>query len=161
MYYDGLDSMRHPLQRMIKAWRWRRASKLIAAIAKHAPIPLDKGIQQTLIVLNALNIQTVESCEGHLDRGLHAPFVMVSVHSVLRKERHVDALMQDARRKKVSQQFSKEQVAQSFEKAHRLLLFSRRTASHTNSPYSATISNPSLLYSPIALLLSAFTFKPT
>ena len=38
-------------------------------------MPIDPGIFNTVVYLNALNITTAASCEGHLDHGIAAPWV--------------------------------------------------------------------------------------
>lgn len=40
--------------------------------------PVDEGILETVVLLNALNINTTGSCKGHLDWGIAAPWVDVS-----------------------------------------------------------------------------------
>jgi hypothetical protein len=38
-------------------------------------MPIDKGIFDTVVVLNVLDINTSMSCEGHLDHGRAAPWI--------------------------------------------------------------------------------------
>ncbi len=39
--------------------------------------PIDGGIKETVIGLNALGINTTASCEGHADRGIAAPWIYI------------------------------------------------------------------------------------
>jgi len=39
--------------------------------------PIDAGIFDTVIALNLFNIHTTQSCEGHLDYGIAAPWVEI------------------------------------------------------------------------------------
>ncbi len=36
---------------------------------------IDEGIKDTVIFLNALDLPTSDSCEGHIERGLPVPYV--------------------------------------------------------------------------------------
>ena len=49
----------------------------VATFTDKLGTPLDPGIKETVIALNLLGLQTVQSCEGHLDHGCPYPWVTV------------------------------------------------------------------------------------
>ena len=58
---------------------WRQTARKVAALIEGVEIPLDAGIKDTVIALNALGYKTIGSCEGHLDHGTGAPWVHLAV----------------------------------------------------------------------------------
>jgi hypothetical protein len=46
-------------------------------------MPIDKGILETVVALNALDIPTSGSCEGHLDHGLPYPWVDIESENTI------------------------------------------------------------------------------
>lgn len=53
-------------------------TRTVDGIGRH----LDKGIFETVVVLNLLGITTKASCEGHLDHGVAAPWVDIAALNV-------------------------------------------------------------------------------
>lgn len=45
-----------------------------------AGYPIDKGIKETVIALNLMAIETIASCEGHLDRDLLYPWIEIQIY---------------------------------------------------------------------------------
>ena len=61
-----------------KADCWQETAERISRTVDKLGLPVDKGIKETVIVLNALGISTRASCEGHLDSGTCAPWVDIA-----------------------------------------------------------------------------------
>lgn len=59
--------------------------------------PIDKGILDTVIVMNLLNLPTYMSCEGHRDRAQASPWVMLETPGLQDEEWAVEQLFQKAR----------------------------------------------------------------
>lgn len=55
--------------------RFEAMQKLVAGIADKMGMPVDKGIAETVVMLNLLGFKTRMSCEGHLEWGRAAPWV--------------------------------------------------------------------------------------
>src|SRR5260370_29918875 len=55
--------------------RWDELAKKFSRTTDRLGMPIDAGIFETVVVLNALGIHTMASCEGHLDHGLPCPWV--------------------------------------------------------------------------------------
>ncbi len=53
-------------------------------------MPIDPGIKETVIVLQALGFSTTQSCEGHDDRGLPYPWVKIECDEGDRLKSHND-----------------------------------------------------------------------
>jgi hypothetical protein len=58
---------------------WRQTARKVAALVSGVEIPLDAGIKDTVIALNALGYKTIGSCEGHLDHGTGGPWVHLAI----------------------------------------------------------------------------------
>lgn len=59
-------------------------------------MPIDTGIFETVVALNALDITTAMSCEGHTERGTPYPWVDIEAPEVLTGLRpHVNALKKE------------------------------------------------------------------
>ena len=54
--------------------RWQEIAEQCAGITDASGKPIDPGIIETVIVLNALDFHTTMSCEGHLEWGTGAPW---------------------------------------------------------------------------------------
>ncbi len=57
--------------------RYLEMRERVATFTDKLGTPLDPGIEETVIALNLLGLQTVQSCEGHLDHGCPYPWVTV------------------------------------------------------------------------------------
>lgn len=55
--------------------KWQEISQRVTRMVDALGQPIDAGIRDTVIVLNFLGINTLASCEGHLDHGTGAPWV--------------------------------------------------------------------------------------
>lgn len=60
-----------------KEQTWQGVANTIARTTDSIGAPVDPGIRETVIALNALDIPTLASCEGHLDHGAAAPWIDV------------------------------------------------------------------------------------
>ncbi|SRR5258708_820649 len=59
--------------------RWDEVSEKFSHVTDRIGRPIDKGIFETVVVLNSLGIATSASCEGHLDHGLPHPWIDVEL----------------------------------------------------------------------------------
>lgn len=59
---------------------------------------VDDGIRETVVALNVLGIHTIQSCEGHIDHGIAAPWVDVGAteHRTKKLEQRVEHMRQEA-----------------------------------------------------------------
>lgn len=60
-------------------------------------MPIDEGIKDTVIFLNAFEINTVASCEGHLDRGTGAPYIDIESKEVSELEKQLEQVKRNKR----------------------------------------------------------------
>ncbi len=58
-----------------KQQRWDRSTEEFTHMADKLGKPIDQGILETVIVLNLLEVKTVQSCEGHMEWGVAAPWI--------------------------------------------------------------------------------------
>lgn len=96
---------------------WRDVAGAPAAIADALGRPIDPGIRETVIALNALGMSTVASCEGHLDHGLAAPWIVVGDPTAMPYAQQAAGLLREGKR---------EQAEESHMTAKRLNLAQRR-----------------------------------
>lgn len=58
--------------------KWSEVVAKFSQVTDRLGKPIDKGIFDTVVVLNMLGIHTYQSCEGHSDRGLAYPWVDIA-----------------------------------------------------------------------------------
>ncbi|HLG63845.1 MAG TPA: hypothetical protein VKY19_18025 [Ktedonosporobacter sp.] len=56
---------------------WEEACQAVEQFTDKLGLGIDPGIFETVVALNLLRIQTVQSCEGHLDHGYAYPWITV------------------------------------------------------------------------------------
>lgn len=54
---------------------WNTLVEQFSRVTDTLEMPIDPGIFEAVVALNALGIHTTQSCEGHLDRGTFAPWI--------------------------------------------------------------------------------------
>jgi hypothetical protein len=59
--------------------RWDEIAEKFSHVTDRIGMPIDPGIFETVVALNALDIPTSMSCEGHLDHGLPYPWVALGL----------------------------------------------------------------------------------
>jgi hypothetical protein len=64
-----------PNQRRIPLERIERAREEVHHITDGLNLSIDKGIREAVAVLRTLNVDTTQSCEGHLDQGSPSPYI--------------------------------------------------------------------------------------
>lgn len=69
-----------------QATHWENVETMINEATDGCGLPVDEGIKKPVIALNALNFETVQSCEGHLDGGLPYPWIS------LRPDKNIETL---------------------------------------------------------------------
>ncbi len=63
------------LERNQKEQAWKHFADQLGNVTDRLGKPIDSGIFDTVVALNLFNIHTTQSCEGHLDGGIAAPWV--------------------------------------------------------------------------------------
>jgi hypothetical protein len=58
-----------------KEYRWKEIISEVERVTDRLGKTIDSGIIETVVAFKALGLQTVASCEGHLDYGIKAPWV--------------------------------------------------------------------------------------
>jgi len=77
---------------MNKEQHWRGLVKRFEATTDDLGQPLDTGILEAVVALNALGFEMTSSCEGH-DEGSYAPYVDIAINTPAdEKERVFEAL---------------------------------------------------------------------
>jgi hypothetical protein len=56
----------------------KRIRKEIEQITDGLGMPIDEGIKEAVAIFNAVGLYTSASCEGHIDRGISAPWIEIS-----------------------------------------------------------------------------------
>jgi hypothetical protein len=62
-----------------KEQRWQQVVVALETTKDRSGLGIDKGVFETVAALNILDINTKQSCEGHLERGIAAPWIDVEV----------------------------------------------------------------------------------
>lgn len=75
-----------------KESNWRAMTAYVDNVGDRLGLPVDEGIKESVVALNVFGINTSGSCEGHLDRGIAAPWIDVQA----KKTREGEALKQQA-----------------------------------------------------------------
>jgi len=65
-------------QRFEKEQAWQLKEREIEAVTDRLGFPIEPGIKDVVVGLNLLGLNTTQSCEGHPDRGMGAPWVEVA-----------------------------------------------------------------------------------
>jgi hypothetical protein len=73
-----------------KQRRWDKLAAEIEAIVDGLGKPVDPGVKETLIALKASEINSTQSCEGHLYRGIAAPWVDIADQEAVEMSKNVD-----------------------------------------------------------------------
>lgn len=58
---------------------WSTMRTYIDTIGDRLGMGIDEGVKDTIVALNLNGIETSQSCEGHLDRAIAAPWIDISV----------------------------------------------------------------------------------
>ena len=64
-----------------KEQRWRNVEQWANEVTDGVGCLIDAGILETVIVLNVMRVHTLASCQGHIERGIGAPWVEISAEN--------------------------------------------------------------------------------
>lgn len=70
-------------------------------------MPVDPGIKETVVFLITLGINTVASCEGHIDHGTGGPYIDITSEKVLELEEKLKGVTQKQEREKIVEEIRK------------------------------------------------------
>lgn len=73
-----------------KARHWQEAKTEVEKIADKLGKPIDEGIKEAIIAFKSLGINTIRSCEGHMDHGAGGPYIDIEAKEVEDLEKHLD-----------------------------------------------------------------------
>ena len=79
-------------EQIVKQERWDQISADIEKITDTLGMPIDSDIKETVIALKAAEINPIQSCEGHLDRGIAAPWVDIADPEAIAMSRKINWL---------------------------------------------------------------------
>jgi len=79
-------SLESPEQDKLKEQQWQETFRSLDGIVDELGMPIDARIKETVAALKCTGFETSGSCEGHLDRGVKAPWVDVSFLSEERRK---------------------------------------------------------------------------
>ena len=65
---------------------WEEATNEFRRVTDRLGHEIDHGVLETVVALNVLGVNTVQSCEGHLDHGTGAPYIDVAAKDTLELE---------------------------------------------------------------------------
>lgn len=91
--------------------RWQALLATFTAVTDAKGKPIDPGILEAVVALNALNISTSGSCEGHLEWGTGAPWIDIRAPGIQEEDRQAGLALTDARRQRDLQQLPLEEIA--------------------------------------------------
>ena len=112
-----------------KMQQWEQMKERVSRMVDRLGKPVDKGIAETIIVLNLLGIPTRQSCAGHLKWGVGAPWVDIEskdkkIQELMEKERSF-IKMANKRREEQGGKITNE-VAKLYTRAHRYSLQAKK-----------------------------------
>jgi HAD superfamily hydrolase (TIGR01509 family) len=70
--YEGLD----PMRVYVKKRLWQRAQQEVRQLADRLGRPIDHKIEDTVAILRLLEVNTIASCAGHVNRITRGPYIM-------------------------------------------------------------------------------------
>lgn len=82
---------------------WQEMVARVDKITDKLEKPVDEGIKETVIVLNLLGYTTVQSCEGHTERGVSGPWVDIvpgGIETLIQRRHQMIARVVEARKQK-------------------------------------------------------------
>jgi len=79
-----------PQEKSDKQTRWEEISAGVDGITDKLGEKIDPNIKEAVIALKALDINASQSCEGHLDRGIAAPWIDIVDKKVLEAVKQID-----------------------------------------------------------------------
>lgn len=109
-----------------KNTRWAEIAKKVDEFRDGLDKPIDIGIRETLIAMNALGFKTRQSCEGHLDWGLAAPWVEIEVEGVESLHEKAMEMFDTASNAQEDDHTPYDKVEELFQEAHRMKAEARK-----------------------------------
>jgi len=103
-----------------KETQWSEIADRASRITDKLGMPIDQGILDTVIVLNALGITTKQSCEGHVDRGVCAPWIFFTTPGIDELNKQVFQAQEKAIQASKERKYTNAELHQLFEPVHQL-----------------------------------------
>lgn len=96
---DVLDEQLHLTpegQQDLKQRRWNDAALMVEGFRDGLGLKVDEGIKETVVALIVSGFKTRQSCEGHLNRAIAAPWVDIQVEGTEELQSQVNQAFNDA-----------------------------------------------------------------
>lgn len=101
----------------LREQRWQQLVQHFERVIDRLGKPIDPGILETVVALNALHIHTTASCEGHLHWGTGAPWVDIAAPNMDEEDRKAGEAMNHARAQREAGVLDEEAIRTLLEKA--------------------------------------------
>lgn len=88
---------------------WNEIVTRMSRVTDKLGKPIDEGIFETVVALNALGVQTTQSCEGHLLWGIAAPWVDIDPPGNIKELRNQMRIAQKDEAREISDQLKHQQ----------------------------------------------------
>jgi hypothetical protein len=99
---------------------WQEIADRASRITDKLGMPIDQGILDTVIVLNALDITTKQSCEGHVDRAVCAPWIFFTTPGIDELNKQVSQAQEQAMQASKERKHTHAELIKLFEPSHQL-----------------------------------------
>ncbi|HEY0753781.1 MAG TPA: hypothetical protein VGD98_07455 [Ktedonobacteraceae bacterium] len=119
---------------------WDRIVQRFSQVTDGLGKPLDPGIFTTVVAFNAVGMITTASCEGHLKRGVPAPFLLFNSDALTADYKRARDAMAQARKERQAQQLSTVEVERMYEEGKQLQAEVRRKHLQSFAPLMGYLS---------------------
>jgi hypothetical protein len=99
---------------------WQEIADRASRITDNLGMPIDQGILDTVIVLNALGITTKQSCEGHVDRAVCAPWIFFTTPGIEELNKQIFHAQEEAMQSSKARKYTYADLFELFEPVHQL-----------------------------------------
>lgn len=92
---------------------WEKMRGRIDLVKDRLGLGIDENIKEAVIGLSLFEINTVGSCEGHLDHGTRAPYIDIQAKDIPEKEKEIEQFENDkTKRKKIIEEITQMDLAE-------------------------------------------------
>ncbi len=112
--------MDSPSPQLSKEQIWEQTYERFSHTTDRLGMPIDRGILETVVAFNALNMKTTGSCEGHLKHGKYAPYIHFNSNWLREDNKRASEKLSEARKQRDLKQLSADEVERLFEEGRQL-----------------------------------------